>query len=79
FSCRLSPESVDNAATVFEPAGSARRSRTPERSESVSEEAAFLLQGIFYLRPDPAFFTCFMWQLCPAFLRCYILSQYTLR
>ncbi|EAR0781816.1 hypothetical protein DYI78_25400 [Salmonella enterica] len=36
---RLSPDSVDNRITVFEWADTARRSRTAERSESVSEEA----------------------------------------
>lgn len=35
----LSPDSVDNRITVFECADTARRSRTTERSESVSEEA----------------------------------------
>ncbi|EPN0638601.1 hypothetical protein ACTUHO_004462 [Shigella dysenteriae] len=35
----LSPDSVDNRIAVFEHADSARRSRTTERSESVSEEA----------------------------------------
>ncbi|MCN8369342.1 hypothetical protein MLX04_25070, partial [Escherichia coli] len=35
----LSPDSVDNRITAFECAGTARRSRTTERSESVSEEA----------------------------------------
>lgn len=35
----LSPDSVDNRITVFECADIARRSRTTERSESVSEEA----------------------------------------
>ncbi|EFD0657037.1 hypothetical protein FE561_24345 [Escherichia coli] len=35
----LSPDSVDNCITAFECAGTARRSRTTERSESVSEEA----------------------------------------
>ncbi|MBW6098864.1 hypothetical protein HT118_30845 [Escherichia coli] len=33
------PDSVDNRITAFECAGTARRSRTTERSESVSEEA----------------------------------------
>ncbi len=46
FFCCLSPESVDNT-TAPEHAVSARRSRTTERSEPVSEEAAFLLQYIF--------------------------------
>ncbi|EOK2826619.1 hypothetical protein ACNCMW_004279, partial [Shigella flexneri] len=35
----LSPDSVDHRITVFECADTARRSRTTERSESVSEEA----------------------------------------
>ncbi|MDO2326584.1 hypothetical protein Q2459_26305, partial [Escherichia coli] len=35
----LSPDSVDNRITVFEGADTARRSRTTERSERVSEEA----------------------------------------
>ncbi len=35
----LSPDSVDNRITAFERADTARRSRTTERSESVSEEA----------------------------------------
>ncbi|MGD7663587.1 hypothetical protein, partial [Salmonella enterica] len=35
----LSPDSVDHRITVFEWADTARRSRTAERSESVSEEA----------------------------------------
>lgn len=35
----LSPDSVDNRIAVFEQADTARRSRTTERSESVSEEA----------------------------------------
>ena len=35
----LSPDSVDNRVTAFEKGESARRSRTTERSESVSEEA----------------------------------------
>ena len=39
FFSALSPDSVDNRIAVFEPADSARRSRTTERSESVSEEA----------------------------------------
>ena len=41
------PGSVDNRVSVFEKGESARRSRTTERSESVSEEAAFLRQCIF--------------------------------
>ncbi|EPR2164891.1 hypothetical protein ACU2P6_004901, partial [Escherichia coli] len=39
FLLALSPDSVDNCVTVFECADTARRSRTTERSESVSEEA----------------------------------------
>ncbi|EFO3788564.1 hypothetical protein C2D57_28025 [Escherichia coli] len=35
----LSPDSVDNCVTVFVCVSTARRSRTTERSESVSEEA----------------------------------------
>ncbi|HCO5352397.1 TPA: hypothetical protein N8107_004504 [Escherichia coli] len=35
----LSPGFVDNGVTAFEKGESARRSRTTERSESVSEEA----------------------------------------
>lgn len=35
----LSPDSVDNYLTAFEKGEPARRSRTTERSESVSEEA----------------------------------------
>ena len=38
----LSPGSVDNRVSVFEKGESARRSRTTERSESVSEEAEYL-------------------------------------
>jgi len=61
------------------PAYSARRSRTPERSESVSEEAACILYDIFSLRAGARLCTSFMWQLCVVRPRCYILSQYTLR
>lgn len=43
----LSPDSVDNRIAVFEQADSARRSRTTERSESVSEEAEYILYHIF--------------------------------
>ncbi|EBR5673118.1 hypothetical protein DRU03_24985 [Salmonella enterica subsp. enterica serovar Typhimurium] len=39
FLLALSPDSVDHRITVFEWADTARRSRTAERSESVSEEA----------------------------------------
>ncbi|EHN2928793.1 hypothetical protein KIQ14_004618 [Salmonella enterica] len=38
------------------PAASARRSRTTERSESVSEEAEYILYRTSYLRADAAFF-----------------------
>lgn len=37
-------------------AGTARRSRTTERSEPVSEEAEYHLSRIFYLRVGAAFF-----------------------
>ncbi|MGE0916707.1 hypothetical protein AB4M58_23245 [Escherichia coli] len=39
FFSGLSLDSVDNGVTAFEKGESARRSRTTERSESVSEEA----------------------------------------
>ena len=39
FFSGLSSDSVDNGVTAFEKGESARRSRTTERSESVSEEA----------------------------------------
>lgn len=42
----LSPDSVDNRITAFEWADTARRSRTTERSESVSEEAEERLESI---------------------------------
>ena len=45
----LSPDSVDNRIAVFEQADSARRSRTTERSESVSEEAEKRLDVHFLL------------------------------
>ncbi|EOO2478994.1 hypothetical protein D5R47_RS53140 [Escherichia coli] len=45
----LSPDSVDNRITVFELADTARRSRTTERSESVSEEAEKRLDVHFLL------------------------------
>ncbi|EET0132513.1 hypothetical protein ACWNGG_004870 [Escherichia coli] len=45
----LSPDSVDNRIAVFEQADSARRSRTTERSESVSEEAEELRKLHFLL------------------------------
>nr|WP_249939077.1 hypothetical protein [Escherichia coli] len=49
FFSALSPDSVDNRIAVFEPADSARRSRTTERSESVSEEAEKRLDEHFLL------------------------------
>ncbi|XJN26110.1 hypothetical protein AB2G17_26450 (plasmid) [Escherichia coli] len=45
----LSPDSVDNRITAFECADTARRSRTTERSESVSEEAEERLKWHFLL------------------------------
>lgn len=45
----LSPGSVDNRVSVFEKGESARRSRTTERSESVSEEAEERLNWHFLL------------------------------
>ena len=45
----LSPGSVDNRVSVFEKGESARRSRTTERSESVSEEAEKRLDVHFLL------------------------------
>ncbi|EFA4762925.1 hypothetical protein E2929_24420 [Escherichia coli] len=45
----LSPDSVDNTITAFEWADTARRSRTTERSESVSEEAEKRLDAHFLL------------------------------
>ncbi|WP_431520518.1 hypothetical protein [Salmonella enterica] len=45
----LSPDSVDNRITAFECADTARRSRTTERSESVSEEAEERLMRHFLL------------------------------
>ncbi|WP_193562686.1 hypothetical protein, partial [Escherichia coli] len=47
----LSPDSVDNRIAVFEQADSARRSRTTERSESVSEEAEYHLNQHLLLTP----------------------------
>ena len=41
FFCRFSPESVDHVASIPGHAFPARRSRTTERSESVSEEAEY--------------------------------------
>ncbi|MCC5113364.1 hypothetical protein LMO03_24355, partial [Escherichia coli] len=49
FFSALSPDSVDNRIAVFEQADSARRSRTTERSESVSEEAEKCLDEHFLL------------------------------
>lgn len=49
FPLALSPDSVDNRITVFECADTARRSRTTERSESVSEEAEKRLDAHFLL------------------------------
>ena len=46
----LSPDSVDNGVTTFVKGESARRSRTTERSESVSEEAEYHRSCIFCLR-----------------------------
>uniref|UniRef100_UPI000D7854D2 hypothetical protein n=1 Tax=Escherichia coli TaxID=562 RepID=UPI000D7854D2 len=45
----LSPDSVDNCVTVFVGVSTARRSRTTERSESVSEEAEKRLDVHFLL------------------------------
>ncbi|EOA2703877.1 hypothetical protein ACPDZ3_005062 [Escherichia coli] len=45
----LSPDSVDNGVTSFVKGESARRSRTTERSESVSEEAEKRLDEHFLL------------------------------
>jgi hypothetical protein len=60
----LSPGSVDNRVSVFEKGESARRSRTTERSESVSEEAEERLNWHFLLThlcgiftPDMAHFS----------------------
>ncbi|MEW1490405.1 hypothetical protein AB0X39_25290 [Escherichia coli] len=49
FFLGLSPGSVDNRVSVFEKGESARRSRTAERSESVSEEAEKRRDGHFLL------------------------------
>ena len=49
FLLALSPDSVDNRITAFECADTARRSRTTERSESVSEEAEERLMRYFLL------------------------------
>lgn len=64
FFSGLSPDSVDNGATAFEKGESARRSRTTERSESVSEEAekrrnvAFSpYASVRYFTPDMAHFS----------------------
>ncbi|HBN1933936.1 TPA: hypothetical protein L1360_004429 [Escherichia coli] len=49
FLLALSPDSVDNRITVFGYVDTARRSRTTERSESVSEEAEERLKWHFLL------------------------------
>ncbi|ENS0234268.1 hypothetical protein ACEY0T_004806 [Escherichia coli] len=49
FFLGLSPDSVDNGVTTFEKGEPARRSRTTERSESVSEEAEKRLDVHFLL------------------------------
>ncbi|WP_241013004.1 hypothetical protein, partial [Shigella dysenteriae] len=75
----LSPDSVDNRIAVFEHADSARRSRTTERSESVSEEAE--------KRPDVHFLLTHLCDISlPAWCTFHTirsdaawLSQYTLR
>ncbi len=58
------PGSVDNRVSVFEKGESARRSRTTERSESVSEEAEERLNWHFlpyasvrHFTPDMAHFS----------------------
>ena len=57
----LSPGSVDNRVSVFEKGESARRSRTTERSESVSEEAPELAfspyASVRHFTPDMAHFS----------------------
>ena len=58
---------------------SARRSRTTERSESVSEEAEYILSHIFRLRSAAAFFSCHMKHFTDIRIRANIVSQYTLR
>ena len=60
-------------------ARTARRSRTTERSESVSEEAEYLLSHIFRLRSAAAFSSCHMKHFTDSRTRAYIVSQYTLR
>jgi hypothetical protein len=57
----------------------ARRSRTTERSESVSEEAAYLRYRILCLRAAAAFFSCHMKHFSDTLIRADIVSQYTLR
>lgn len=57
FFLGLSPGSVDKRVTVFEKGESARRSRTTERSESVSEEAEERGSCIFSLRICAVFHT----------------------
>ncbi len=64
FFLGLSPGSVDNRVSVFEKGESARRSRTTERSESVSEEAEERLNWHFlpyasvrHFTPDMAHFS----------------------
>ena len=75
----LSPDSVDNHITAFEKGESARRSRTTERSESVSEEAEKRLDVHFLLThlcgiSHPAWRTFHTIRTDAAWL-----SQYTLR
>lgn len=58
FFSGLSPDSVDNGVTAFEKGESARRSRTTERSESVSEEAAFSpYASVRHFTPGMAYFS----------------------
>ena len=75
----LSPDSVDNGVTTFVKGESARRSRTTERSESVSEEAEERLMLHFLLThlcsiSHPAWRTFYTICTDAAWL-----SQYTLR
>ena len=75
----LSPDSVDHRITVFEWADTARRSRTAERSESVSEEAEECLNRHVLLTH--------LCDISHRICRCFLtictdsaqLSQYTLR
>ncbi|MDR9910476.1 hypothetical protein, partial [Enterobacter hormaechei] len=60
-------------------AGTARRSRTTERSESVSEEAEYILYHILCLRCAAAFLSCHMKHFTDFRTCANILSQYTLR